>query len=147
MREVWYRYFEYWTTPIDEYDEPMPGQSTLHISLEKFPVVRHTPKGVQLDIGYGTRDDNGKLLLRFVLKDARKQFACPTKLEAMKSFLARKKRQLSIYEARASSARIAINNANQMLTQLETDEQREKITVDNCQPKCDNHPRSNLAAT
>lgn len=83
--ETWYRYHD-WRTG-DEWG------SSATVSCQEFRVEKHTPKGVQLYMGYKQT--------RFVLKAARKRFACPTKDEAMDSFRARKKRQLSILRARA----------------------------------------------
>jgi hypothetical protein len=89
--------------PLDEYDNPIPGGGSTHVRLIKFQVVRHTPKGVWLS-WFGCRS-------RFVLKGAHKRFACPTLAEAKESFLARKKRQIGIYEARIKTAKQAIELA------------------------------------
>jgi len=48
---------------------------------------------------------------KFVLTGATKRFACPTKEEALKSFKARKRRQISILEAQAKHAREALHKA------------------------------------
>jgi hypothetical protein len=58
--------------------------------------------GVQLDF-YGEK--------KFVLKDARKRFACPTPEEAMESFIARKKRQRGILKAQLVHVEEAIDIA------------------------------------
>jgi len=79
----WYRYY---TT-----------SSGVH--LDSFTVVKTTPKGVWLD--------NKK----FILRDARKRWACPTKPEARESFIARKrvhirilKKQLQLAEQSLAAA-------------------------------------------
>ena len=105
--EYWYRYEEIYTAPsIDEWERPI-GEGGVIIHLRKFRVMRPTPKGVWLDL-YGNRE-----VQRFVLKDARKRYACPTLEEAQVSFLARKRRQLTIYEARAKGIRKTIEKAEQ----------------------------------
>jgi len=76
----WYRYY-------DHFSWSSPSIYRLDITLHKFEVVKHTPKGVQLDV-YGQT--------RFVLRGAYKRFACPTKDKAWESFEARKKRQVEI---------------------------------------------------
>ena len=110
MAELWYRYYDYRTAaPVDEYDE-IYGASSAAIGLQKFGVTRHTPKGVWIDYHGNPRDE------KFILTAANKRFACPTKEEALKSFLARKKRQLSILTNQADHVReiiIAIQELNQ----------------------------------
>ncbi len=72
-------------------------------------MVRHTPCGVQLDWG---PDET-----RFVLESAHKRFACPTIEEARVSFLARKKKQLRIYEHRAADIRKVLEKADHLMDQ------------------------------
>ena len=97
--DVWYRYEDVtYAAPLNEYDEPVgPGETRVH--LREFTVLKHTPKGVQLDV-YGQR--------KFVLKDATKRYACPTKEEASDSFLARKRRQLAILKSQQDRVERAI---------------------------------------
>lgn len=86
----WYRYDDYARSD---------GTS---VYLGKHRVAKETPKGVWLNAaGKGGR---------FVLRDARKRFACPTITEAKESFLARKTRQVSILRSqlRAAEAALAI---------------------------------------
>jgi hypothetical protein len=61
------------------------------VVLREHYIIRRTAKGAWIDNGY--------LGKRFVLFSARKQFACQTVEEAKESFLARKRRQLSILKA------------------------------------------------
>jgi hypothetical protein len=77
--EYWYRVLDVRTTQ----------GAALH--TERYRVDRHTPKGVWLDLGYPPE--------KFVLKGARKRWACPTEGEAMESFLARKRRQRTLLRA------------------------------------------------
>lgn len=113
--EFWYRYADVNTS------------DGLCIMLREYQVLRHTPKGVWLNMPTGK---DGK---RFILRSARKRVACPTLEEAKKSFCARKKRQCFYAEAQAERARTAIKaiehgKANAMghilwteLDELETD--------------------------
>jgi hypothetical protein len=75
--------------------------SSLEIELEEYPILKRTPKGVWIDTGYSI----GK---KFVNLTARKQFACETIEEAKKSFLARKKKQISILTHQIREAEQAI---------------------------------------
>lgn len=71
------------------------------IYLEAYKVIKTTPKGVWIDMdGCG-----GK---RFVLLDARKHFACPTKEEALISFRARKARQILLLGSQIRNAKAAL---------------------------------------
>lgn len=93
---LWYRYTDQVFAPFyNGEDEPrQPG--TLKICLSTFRVTKVTPKGVRLDNG------------RFVQLDSRKRFACPTKVEALASFKARKEQQVSILYAQLQRAEKAL---------------------------------------
>ena len=100
--EVWYRYEDRrYAEPVDEWGDSY-GTGRLEVNLIKIPVRKHTPKGVWL--GWSAPG-------RFVLTSARKRYACPTAEEAKESFIARKKRQASIYRARLRDAEEAIRLA------------------------------------
>ncbi len=106
MTEYWFRYDDYrMAPPLDEWEEPV-GRGGNHIMQTKFKVLRHTPKGVWISCITDTSTE------KFVLAGAHKRFACPTQEEAQVSFLARKKRQLGIYETRAQDVRDVINLAH-----------------------------------
>ena len=99
MTEYWYRCEDYRTAaPLDEFDNPV-GQGSLHVKMRRLKVLKHTPKGVWLD-DYGNR--------KWVSKDAKKQFACPTLEAAKHSFIMRKKRQCQILQARLKTATEAL---------------------------------------
>lgn len=78
-----------WAPPLDEWERPI-GSGTSYVHLYAYRVAKETPCGVWLDTFAGRR---------FVLRDARKRWACPTKEEALESFRARKERQLKILRA------------------------------------------------
>lgn len=96
--EIWYRYEDVQYSTVDEFDQSCGGQ--LVVELRTYRVLSHTPKGVWIKLYCGDK--------RFVLKDARKKFACPTLELAKESFIARKKRQAQIHTARANQAKRAI---------------------------------------
>lgn len=81
---VLYRY-------ADEYDV---------VLLERYPIVRRTPNGAWIELTPGYDYLNIKPKLKFVLNDATKRFAHETRNGAKTSFLARKRRQLSILHNR-----------------------------------------------
>lgn len=100
--EVWYRFHERVVSAgVDEWDNPV-GPGRIEVYVSKYPVMKHTPKGVWLDI-YDQK--------KFVLRDARKRYACPTMEEALESFVARKKRQIRILSTRLRHAEDAIMKA------------------------------------
>lgn len=84
--EVWYRY---------EHSGSM-------VYITSYPVAKHTPKGVWLEL-YGFR--------RFVLRDARKRYACPTPEEALYSFKRRKEAHIRHLNVKLVAAQQALENA------------------------------------
>lgn len=70
----------------EEYGSTLPRLEAMWLEVTKT-----TPKGVWLGD-------------RFVLRDVRKRFACPTLHEALESFVARKDRQIRILSNQLSSA-------------------------------------------
>lgn len=110
-REVWYRYEQRdLAAPFDETGR-MPGRTT--VELLTFEVVRRTPKGAWIARLFRTSNEFGggggfRGAERFVLASARRRYACPSRDEAMASFVARKRRQIAVYEARIARARVAL---------------------------------------
>jgi len=89
----WFRIDDVRHASVDAWGEVCGSYTACY--LKTYPVLKVTPKGVQLSV-YGKR--------RFVRNDARKRFACPTKEEAIESFKARKAAQKRIYTARIKAA-------------------------------------------
>lgn len=83
----------------------------LHVQviLREFLITKITPRGAWVD-NYGTP--------RFVLSGAYKRFACPTKKEAIESFIARKKRQVRILTAQCEIAQKSLLVAERMSVHL-----------------------------
>lgn len=106
MTEKWYRYEDRVYAVIIDADAELYGVSDPRLELREFTVIKETPAGAWLQEAWG-----GK---RWVKREARKRFACPTKIEALESFIARKERQRAIYAAKARRARIAMGIAERM---------------------------------
>ena len=113
MDEVyWYRFIDYATAAgCDEDGDPIPGATGVEILLKKYKVLSETPKGVWVQDDRFFIEDRNSVPRRWVRRDARKRFACPTIEEAMESFIARKQRQAGIYEARVRFAKYTIYEA------------------------------------
>jgi hypothetical protein len=107
VSEVWYRYEDvaYSALPDPETGESR-GLGSVAVHLREYKVVRRTAKSAWLDLGFGD--------LRVMRLTARRRFACATKQEALASFVARKKRQISIHVARADRARRALEAARRL---------------------------------
>jgi hypothetical protein len=100
MTEYWFRYeSRRYAAPVDEFDNPI-GCGRIEIRVFRYPIVKVTRKGAWLDVGLSKN--------RFVLRDGNKRFACPTRQEALQSFVARKLRQISILRAQLSGAEDAL---------------------------------------
>ena len=90
MTEVFYRYTDRRLANfVDEWGDATGSHPD--VTLREYTVLSHTAKGTWIAEGYRGR--------RFVLRGAHRRFACPTVEEAKESFLARKRRQLSILKA------------------------------------------------
>ena len=102
MTEYWFRYEDGLEAAyLDDTDRPQRG--AVKVYVRKLKVLRYTPKGVWL---YGIQYSRENP--RFVLRGAKKRYACPTEQEAKESFVARKARQAGIYQKRAEDADTAI---------------------------------------
>lgn len=116
MDEHWFRYDQIdYAPPLDEWDNPM-GQGRTDIYLTKYLVLKHTPKGVWLRVGTEWAADLELVpIKRFVLKAARKHFACPTEHDALESFIARKKAQQRILDRQIGRSEEAMRVAQRRL--------------------------------
>ena len=104
--EYFYRYEDVVYAPYPDEDGERRGPGHLCVELRKYRVHSYTRCGVWL-CGLFEGPDAGRW--KFVNTNARKQFACTTVELAKESFIARKQKQASIYEARARCARDAIH--------------------------------------
>ena len=93
-----YRYESFRYGYTDEFDRPRG--SSVEVELRIFHVVKRTPKGFWIDLGFGSR--------RFVRSQGTKRYAHETPELAMQSFIARKRRQLQILHAQIEHAEQAL---------------------------------------
>jgi hypothetical protein len=77
----------------------------LEIEIEAFPIIKKTHSG--WIIPQVPKQGRGRDW-RLILFNGRKKFAHPSSQEALESFIARKRAQARIYDARAETARKAI---------------------------------------
>ena len=86
------------------------GRYTVRLHTDEFQVKKHTPKGCWIEPDdYRPRQTfNG---WRFVAYGTHKRFAHLTIDDAMESFIARKRRQASIYRTRCKIAHMAMTKA------------------------------------
>lgn len=102
--EQWYRYEDVrYAAPVYEDEDYHRGQGRLEVRLRAYPVFKHTPKGVWL-LDYAMDK-------RFVRLEARKRYACPTKHDALVSFIARKQAQQRILQSKLDTVREALVKA------------------------------------
>ncbi len=92
--EHWFRVAEFhpWK---DAWQAISSNVGYAEVALYRFPVGRHTRCGVWIDVKAEK--------LKWVSNDARKRYASPTIEEAKEAFIARKKRQIGILEAKIDS--------------------------------------------
>lgn len=92
-------------------------EGRVNVYLRTFPVVRTTRCGVWIQCAsYDLKGD------KFVLSNARKRFAYPTKKEALAAFIARKRSQYGILMGQAEWARAALTAAQKMQERGETEQ-------------------------
>lgn len=100
----WYRYdVQHYAAPLDETDISLDS-GLYQLVLYEYPVAKETAQGVWL---LSARRGAG----RFVLKSSRKRYACPTKEEALASFIRRKEVQISILTAQLRTANLDLSLA------------------------------------
>lgn len=94
----------------EEFDHGEGYGPNVRVRLSAFNVIKRTPKGCWISIPFGWKP-------RWVSLEAKKRFAYPTKEEALKSFIARKRRQVSILSYQKERAEIALQIGKSMLEQ------------------------------
>lgn len=98
--DTFYRYENHLVSiGVDEFDEPLGSRMELY--CHTFNVEKVTPKGAQIFAPVGPDMNHG---LRPVMDHYKNKFAYPTKGEALLGFIARKKRQQQILQARLNGA-------------------------------------------
>ena len=108
-KDILYRY-DYYNVGhgVDQFDEPYDGHTT-KLRLTKHFVNRRTRQGAWIP-WFGRKNDE-----RFVLLSAVKKFACNSEVEALESFIARKKKQLYIMQCRIVDIEIALKQAEKLI--------------------------------
>lgn len=109
--DTWYRFEDRRYANLDDDDFVV---SQLAVELKELRVKKVTPKGVKL-VAACCWNRDWDIDLRFVLLDAKKRYAHPTKELALKSFVARKEAQVRIYQSRISDAKTALLRAQALL--------------------------------
>lgn len=106
---VYYRYYDELSAGGYYGVDGIPRPPSVKIKLEEFKITKKTPKGVYISRVRYIHDhyENEQL----ILDHWSKKYAYPTKEEAQKDFLRRKRNQLAIHEERALRAREAYNTA------------------------------------
>jgi hypothetical protein len=85
--EILYRYREAQMDEIHS-DDVRAASKAMRLYLDSYPVLKHTRCGCWIALGYGRK--------KFINLDARRKWAHKSLEDAMKSFAARKKRQVTI---------------------------------------------------
>jgi len=102
-----YRYEEItYSRGLDESDNVIQGFD-MRLELRTFVVLRATAKGVWIKM-FGLNKEE-----KFVHLGAKKQYASPTKEQAMQCYKSRKKRQIEILSYKLDKARKALSLINE----------------------------------
>lgn len=103
LGDTWHRYKDQPYSHVIDADRELYG-STLQLDLVTFEVFKITPKGVWLARAWDINRSGDQPTLyehaakHFVRLNAKRRYAHPTKVEALKSFIARKKSQAAILQ-------------------------------------------------
>lgn len=105
-----YRYIDYGVAEFSYWDDEPHGHH-MEVACRKFRILKRTPKGAWIYVGDYINQEK-----KFILLTAYKQFACEGKTLALRSFIARKKRQIGLYLSRVKDAKEALAIAERMKT-------------------------------
>lgn len=106
--ECWYRYFDIQSTQTGA-RKAYGSTVGVYLIREEYEVLKHTPTGVVINIGTGTR---------FVKNGTRKQFAHASNKEAIESFVYRKRAQRRIVRNQLDRAESAYIAGQELLAKL-----------------------------
>lgn len=96
----YYRYYDtLYSNGTDEFGDALPG-GHMEVQLMTIPVLKATKCGAW--IGWSESDK------RFINNSWTKRWACPTIKEAQESYIARKKREIALYQGRINYAQEAL---------------------------------------
>jgi hypothetical protein len=97
--DILYRYREVQMDEIHS-DDVRAASKAMRLYLDSYPVLKHTRCGCWIALGYGMK--------KFINLDARRKWAHESPEDAMKSFVARKKRQITILRHQLLKAEAAV---------------------------------------
>jgi GR25 family glycosyltransferase involved in LPS biosynthesis len=97
--EILYRYREMQMDEIHS-DDIRAATNAMRLYRDSFPVIKHTKCGCWIDLGCGRK--------KFINLDAHRKWAHPSLEEAMKSFVARKKRQIVLLRLQLLKAEASV---------------------------------------
>ena len=95
--------------------------SSYKVLLREYGVIRETPKGFWIE------SDDIMLEKKFVRKEGIKKYAAQTKEEALKDFIARRKKQISIFESRLARAKCELEISQKMTVDESENEMEDLI--------------------
>jgi len=90
------------------YEAAFYERGGIEITLVEIPIIKTTPRGVWIGWGTGWK--------KFILNDAKKKWAHPTKEAALESFKCRKRRQIAILQHQINVAELALHAVENMDT-------------------------------
>jgi len=100
-----------------EYDDPEMVFSHMEVKLHEYRIKKFTPKGFWI---YKMMQD------RFVLTSGKKRYAWLTKIDAMKSFIARKEAHASFAAQRLQRVEDSLKLGQKILSKLELERAEEE---------------------
>lgn len=103
MEDIYFR-------AVSTTDSEYPSEEDFYIEFLEYRVVRRTNKGAWIKKGIFDKP-------RFVLNEATKRYAYPSKDQALESLISRKIRHIKILESQLSEARVALRLANELKNQ------------------------------
>ena len=86
------------------------------INLYLFEIVKYTPKGCFISMD-GYRNYN-ELQTKFILNNALRSYAHPTREQALDAFIARKNKQLKILDQHTKNAVASLDNIKDLRTTI-----------------------------
>jgi hypothetical protein len=89
-------------------DEEFGYSSSVRLNLLEYEIIKRTAKGIWIIDNYRFVFMPTYVGKKFVNLSARKKFACLTKEEAVKSFIARKERQIKILNNKLKDVELAL---------------------------------------
>jgi len=110
-----YKAYRYVDNLYSSGDEEYGYATIIKVDLEEFDVVKETLKGMWVQPLWAKDYPDTELKhRRFVNLNSRKKFACLSKEDALRSYIARKERQIKILKNQLQNAETALSYAQHM---------------------------------